>query len=296
MAMIVIPTELRRTLLRGGVLLGLLGLLILAGCGSSEETAVLTVEERFTRAKELFDNEDYLEAINEFTIITLQFPGSARAAEAQYFLAECRFNRGEYLLAVFEYSTMRRSYPASPLVADAQYKIGLSYYELSPKSNLDQQYTRKAIDEFQAFVEYYPSHPSAVDADAKIRELTDKLAKKQYETARLYVTMQYYTAALFYFEDIIEKYHDTNYAPLAYLGKVEVLMEKKRYQEAEAQVDRFIERFPDNVLRGRADQLKKSIEQELGKDKKTQGSDSGGTAGRVHRVDVPSAKGEWGNG
>ncbi len=268
----------RNPLVRGTILMLSLQLLFLAGCGSSKESGTLQVEERFDQAKRLFDDEDYLEAINEFTVITLQFPGSAKAAEAQFYLAECRYKRGEYLLAVFEYSTLRRSYPASPLVADAQYKIGLAYYELSPRSSLDQQYTKKAIDEFQAFVEYYPSHKMAVDAETKIRELTTKLARKEYETAKLYTTMQYYTAALYYYDEIIEKYHDTEYAPLAYLGKVEVLMEKKRFREAGAEVDRFIERFPENVLRGRADQLKKSIERELENAKEAGGKDSGSTA------------------
>jgi outer membrane protein assembly factor BamD len=289
MVTMMLRTEARRTLFLAGLVIGLvLQVLVVAGCGSSKESAVLSVEERFSHAKQLFDDEDYLEAINELTVITLQFPGSARAAEAQYYLAECRFKRGEFLLAVFEYSTLKRSYPASPLVADAQYKIGLSYYELSPVSSLDQQYTRKAIDEFQAFVEYYPSHPMATDADAKIRELTNKLARKEYETAKLYATMQYYASALYYYDEIIEKYHDTDYAPLAYLGKVEVLMEKKRYREAAAQVDRFIQRFPDNVLRGRADQLKKSIERELSNSKASQGKDSGSTARSLQGTDNQS--------
>jgi outer membrane protein assembly factor BamD len=259
-------------------------LVAVAGCGSSKESGPLTVEERYERAKALFDGEDYLEAINEFTVITLQFPGSAKAAEAQYSLAECRLKRGEYLLAVFEYSALKRSYPASPLVADALYKTGLSYYELSPKSSLDQQYTRKAIDEFQAFVEYYPSHPLAIDAEAKIRELTERLAKKEYETAQLYSTMDYYKAALYYYDDLIEKYHDTNYAPLAYLGKVDLLMSHNRYQEASVVVNRFIDRFPDNVLRGKADQLKKAIDKEL--ESKNQGKRSGLGDTAIHTPDT----------
>jgi TolA-binding protein len=50
---------------------------------------------RTIRAGEnLFDKEDYLEAINEFTIITLQFQGSQHAADAQFYLGDCRFKRG----------------------------------------------------------------------------------------------------------------------------------------------------------------------------------------------------------
>jgi outer membrane protein assembly factor BamD len=236
---------------------------IASGCGSGQVTKIMTVEERFAHAKALFDNRDFLEAANEFTVITLQFQGSGVAPDAQFYLGECRYGREEYLLAAFEYSVVRRNYPASPRVADASYKTAMCYYNLSPKSALDQGYTRKAIDEFQSFMEYFPANPNAVDADAKIRELTTRLAKKQYDTARLYSTMEYSRSAIFYFDDVIEKYHDTEYAPLAFIGKVELLMSRSKYREAAVEATRFLEKYPNSVLRGRMESLKKDIDKEL---------------------------------
>lgn len=240
----------------------LMGLaLVVAGCGSSEKaTTPMSAEDRFAHAKALYDDKDYLEAINEFTVITLQYQGSAHAADAQFYLGECRFQRAEYLLASFEYGVVKRNYPASPRVAEAQYKLALSYYMLSPKSSLDPQYTKKAIDEFQQFVEYYPSNPLVADADAKIKELTNRLAKKQYETARLYATMEYYKAALVYYDDVIDRYHDTEYAPLAYLDKADLLLSRKRYREARETLDAFTARFPQSVLQSRADALRKKLD------------------------------------
>ena len=235
--------------------------LALAGCGSGGEVAVSTPEERFAAAFALFEEGDYLEAVNDFTVITLQYPGSAVAADAQFYLGECRFRRKEYVLAAFEYSVLKRNYPASPRVADAQYRLGLCYYELSPWSSLDQEYTRKAIDEFQAFVEYYPGNTNASDAEEKIRELTNRLAKKQYETARLYTRMQYSKAALLSYDVVIEKYHDTEYAPLAYLEKAELLIDRGRYGEAAVLLDSFLTRYPNSVLRARAERLREDAEE-----------------------------------
>lgn len=249
-----------KTLVAAAALAGLL--FMFQGCGSGEQVTTLPVEERFARAKALFEKEDYLDAINEFTIITLQFQGSQFAGDAQFYLGECRFKRGEFLLSAFEYGVLKRSYPASPRVPEAQYKLALSYYSLSPRPSLDQQYTVKAIDELQSFIEYYPSHTLAADADAKIKELNGKLAKKLYEAARQYVTLEHYKAALRYFDDLIERFHDTDYAPLAYLDKVEVLIERKRYPEAAAELSRFLGRYPNSVLRGRADGLKQRLEKD----------------------------------
>jgi outer membrane protein assembly factor BamD len=240
-----------------------IGALLLAGCGGGDVTKVLSVEDRFAQAKALFDKGNYLEAVNDFTVITLQFQGSAFAADAQFYLGECRFAREEYLLAAFEYSVVKRNYAASPRVADAQFKIGLCFYTLSPRTTLDQTYTKRAIDELQSFVEYYPSHEKAVEADAKIKELTARLAQKEYDTARLYRTMEYYRSALFYFDDVIEKYHDTEYAPLSSIGKVELLMSRNRYREAAQESKRFLERYPNSVLRGEMEKLKREIDEEL---------------------------------
>jgi outer membrane protein assembly factor BamD len=237
--------------------------MISAGCGSSEETATLTVDERFEKAKALFAKEDYLDAINEFTIITLQFQGSQHAADAQFYLGDCRYNRGEYLLSAFEYGVLKRSYPASPRVAEAQYKLAMSYYQLSPRTSLDQQHTRKAIDEFQSFVEYYPTNPLAADAESKIRELDGKLARKVYDAARQYVVLERYIAALRYFDDVIDQYHDTDWAPLAFLDKVDLLITRKKFVEAQANLSQFFSRYPNSVLRGRADELQARLSKEL---------------------------------
>jgi len=234
-----------------------------SGCGSGEGATEATAETRFEDAKELYDGGAYLDAINEFTVVTLQFQGSPYAADAQFYLGECRFERGEYLLAAFEYGILRRNYPASSRVPDGLYKLGLSYQRMSPKWSLDQRYTRKAIDELQTFVEYYPTHEQAVQAEEMIKELNDRLAKKEYETARLYARMDYYRAALISLDVVIEKYHDTEYAPQAYLDKAEILIQRRRFEEARTAVDAFLSRYPHHDLLPWIEQLRDEIEDEL---------------------------------
>jgi outer membrane protein assembly factor BamD len=250
-------------------------MVVVAGCGSSEETTTLSAEERFQKAKMLFDDEDYLQASREFQIITLQFQGSAHADDAQFYVGECRFMRGEFALAAIEYSQLIQRMRASPLVPEAQYKLGLSYYSLSPESILDQQYTTKAIDELQTFVDYYPANEHAADAEAKIKELTTRLAEKEYENATMYSKLAYYKSAIIYYDGLIEKYHDTEYAPLAYLGKVEALVARNKYKEALSTIDKFLKLFPNSVLRAQADKLKSTIDQELRGKEQVTGKESG---------------------
>jgi outer membrane protein assembly factor BamD len=253
-------------------------LVLLTGCGSSEAVVTIPADERFRKAMELFREEEYLESISEFTIVTLQHQGSAFADSAQFFIAEARFARGEFLVAATEYDFLRRSYPSSPLVPSAQYKLALSYYNLAPVSALDQKYTRRAIDELQEYAEYHPKGEHIADVSTRITELNNRLAKKSYESARLYETLENYRAALFCFDDVIERFHDTEYAPLAYIGKVEVLMARRRFQEARAELQRFYDRFPESVLKARGDRLKEQIDGALDDQQVSSGKPSGKVA------------------
>lgn len=232
-------------------------------CRSSDISQNLSAEDRFERGKHEFENEDYLDAIDDFMSLTLQFPGSSLADDAQFYLGECRFQRGEYLLAAYEYQTLKRSMPASPLVPLAQYKTGLCYYKLSPKTPLDQNHTRKAIDEFQTFLEYFPTHDFVSDAEAKIRELNNRLAKKDYDTAVLYMKMENYKAATFYFESLLEKYHDSEYAERAHVGKLQALMARKKYEEAKIDVDKFLMIYPNSEFKSTVKSIQYEIEQNL---------------------------------
>ena len=67
-----------------------------------------------------------------------------------------RFQRGEYILAAFEFSKLMKNMPASEFVPISQFMISECYYELSPNYTLEQKYTKKAIEEYQAFIDFFP--------------------------------------------------------------------------------------------------------------------------------------------
>lgn len=244
--------------------------LVVAGCGSSEPTEQLSAEKRFNVGMRLFNAGEYLDAIEEFRIVTLQFQGSGVADAAQYYLAECRYRREEYILAAYEYDQLVRTMPSSPYVSKARYKRAMCYYKLSPPYYLDQNYTRKAIDEFQSFIEYNPTDSLVHEAENKIMEMNTKLAEKDYNDGVIYMKMEYYRAAAIYFEDVIEKYHDTPFAELAQLKKAEALSERKRYTEAMSELEVFYKKYPNSQHKKEADDLLARITKRIGEEKQEQ--------------------------
>jgi len=244
-----------------------LSLVLFSGCGSDNATKQLSAEDHNRIGMNAFRNEDYLAAIDEFKVVSLQYQGSRVADSAQFFMAECRYLREEYILAAFEYNILIRNMPYSTFVSCSRFKRATCFYELSPESYLDQDYTRKAIDEYQAFLEYHPTDTLAPVAEKRILELNTKLAKKDYESGMTYMHMDYYKAATYYFDLILEKYHDTEYAEPALFKKVEALTNRKKYTDAKEAVEKFLAKYPASTLKTDADRMCADIETKILEDK-----------------------------
>lgn len=162
------------------------------------------------------------------------------------------FRQGEYLLGAYEYESFLKNYPLSPLYPQSLYWLGMCYYKLSPKFSLDQDYSRYSIEEFTQFLDKYPSDANAADATIKLQELRNKLAYKDYFIANIYFKMDDYIAAGIYYQFVYENYIDSDWADAALLGHAESLIDSKKYDKANAVLDKFYKLFPKSKLRSRA--------------------------------------------
>jgi len=241
------------------------GLLFLLfwGCSSSIDVTNLSPEDRLQNAISLYNDEDYEEAANEFEAILLQYPGSAIIDDAQFYLGMTRYQRKEFIIAAYEFSKLIKNMPASSLVPDAQFTLAESYYQLSPNYNLDQTYTKKAITEYQAFIDYFPLNEKVHDAEQKINELNTKLAEKEFTIAKIYEKMDYYTASLKYYDFVVDTYHDTPYGPKALYGKIMLLLERDKEDDALKDMKRYLQLFPDDENSSEIEELKTSLEEKI---------------------------------
>jgi outer membrane protein assembly factor BamD len=238
-------------------------LLLIWGCSSSNELSDLTPDDRLKYAINLYADEDYEDAATEFEAILLQYPGSSIVDDAQYYLGLCKYQREEYVLAAYEFSKLIKNMPASEFVSDAQFMLAESYYELSPNYNLDQKYTKKAIEEYQAFIDFFPLNEKVAEAEKKISELNEKLARKEYTIANIYEKLEYYNAAIKYFDGVVETYHDTPYAPRSMFRKIQLLMDREREDEALTEMRKFVRLYPNDENFKEVENLKNSLEAKL---------------------------------
>ncbi len=229
--------------------------IFLASCTSTQELIVQGAGETFHDGLELLNKKDFLKARAEFDIVVKQYPASTYADSSQFYLAETYYRTEEYLTAAFEFGNVYRNYPSSKLAPDARFKIAQCYAAQSPRVQLDQDNTRKAIEAFQSFIDYYPASPLVANAEQEITSLRNKLALKNLEIAELYTTMGYYRAAIVYYDVILDQYHDSDVADKAALGKVKVLMKRHKDGEARTALEKFYSSFPHSTMMSEADGL-----------------------------------------
>ena len=237
----------------------LIALVFLTGCATDIDRSSMTPEERFQYAMSLYNDESYLDAVSEFESILIQFPGSSIAPNAQFYLGMARFKRGEYLMGAYEFSKLINRMKTSDFIKDAQFMIADCYYELSPNYALDQKYSEKAIEEFQAFINFFPTDPKVEEAERKIAELNDKLAEKLFSNAETYENMGMLNAAIEYYGFVTEKYHDSQYSPRASYKKIVLLIERKRYKDALKETENFISRYKNDPNLGSVQKIRDDI-------------------------------------
>ncbi|MCI0448910.1 MAG: outer membrane protein assembly factor BamD [Chlorobi bacterium] len=228
----------------------------ITGCSSSGPSINTDDPQKaFEIAKRKFDRGDYVDAIEDFSFMKIRFPGTEISDKVQFYLAESYFRQKEYLLSAYEYDNLLRNFPLSQLYPDAKFKLGLSYYELSPKYPLDQGYTQDALNELLVFLELYPEDKNAPEAEKKIKELRNKLAYKNFRTGEIYLKNDNNKAAALYFQSVYEDYIDSDWADDSMVGEAEALINGKKYDRAKEVLEKFYKLFPKSDQKSKADRL-----------------------------------------
>lgn len=184
-------------------------LLILWGCSGSKTVETGSFMQRYEKGSQLYDDEKYYKAIDHFTFVVYNAPGSDIADDAQFKLAKSHYYLEEYLVAIDEFQRLLLRWPASDLAEEADFMIGECYFELSPIYQRDQTYTYDAIQQYQDFIETYPHSKFRQQAEERIQTCRLKLAKKVFDAGELYMILREWRAAIITFEEIINKYYDT---------------------------------------------------------------------------------------
>ncbi|MFA4906936.1 MAG: outer membrane protein assembly factor BamD [archaeon] len=237
----------------------------LFGCSSGKETIPSDFSSYYERAQTAYEKKKWDKAIENFSMVVLNSPGGDLSDDAQYYLGECNFNKKEYLLAISEYQQLVERYTYSPLVEDGYYKIALSYFKMAPRYQLEQDNSLKALQNFQDFIDAFPNSKYQKDAEQKILEIRNRLARKLFESGRLYRKMQVWDSALLYLDKMLEDYYDSDWVTEAKIEKARCYIKLRQFDEYQKLLPEINVRIKTESEYSRSQYLKTLYEKELKK-------------------------------
>ena len=244
---------------------------LLVGCGSSSRLKYDTPKEAFDQGKTLYDDGKYARAAEYFQGVFDFGRTHEYAADSRLYLARSYYNSRQFLLAANEYQRFVQIYRNDERVVEADFEYAKTFYERSPQYQLDQTDTEAAVRQMQRFVDKYPNSDKVEEANGVIVELRQKLAFKQFQSAKLYERRDLYEAAAVSFMEVFDSYPESEWADDALLAAsknyiifADNSIENKkteRYALARTYVTRLIQSFPDSPHLDEAREIDARLEQ-----------------------------------
>ena len=253
------------------ILITLLAAALFSSCGEYNKLLKSTdYEYKYEAAKNYFAKGQYNRAATLLNELIAILKGTDKAEESLYLLALSNYENKDYETAGQYFKTYYARYPKGKYTELARFYTGYGYYLDSPEPQLDQSGTIKAIEELQAFLDYFPKSDKVSIAQNCIFELQDKLTLKQLENAQLYYNLGSYLANNYESAVIVARNAIKDYPYSKYKEDLELLILKARYQEARESVDEkkadrfrevideyysYINNYPDTPNREEADNI-----------------------------------------
>ena len=148
---------------------------------------------RYEAAREYYAAGEYTHCYQILEDMILLLKATDKGEESLYMLAMCYFNLRYYDSASDYFERYYKSYPKGTYTELARFYSGVAAYRQSPDSRLDQSSTYTALNCLNEYLEYYPYSEFREEVTDMIYQLQERLAKKEYESAKLYYNLGNYT-------------------------------------------------------------------------------------------------------
>ena len=126
--------------------------------------------------------------------------------KTSFLLAESYFNLEEWIEARGEYGSFILNFPGSPYIETAEFRKAISSFNIEFKVARDESNTNIAMRDFERYLSNYPDSPLKDSVNYYHGLLTERLAEKEFQTARLYYRMDKYQAAVIYLKEFLDTY------------------------------------------------------------------------------------------
>lgn len=230
---------------------------LLLGCnGFNKVMKSKDPEYKLKMAEQYYAKKRYNYAQQIYEDIMPYYRGTPEFEDIYYKYAYCAYLQEDYLNAENLFKTFLEIYPNSSKSEEMDYMRAFTYYKQSPKPELDQTNTIKAMGMFQTFINTHPGSARNKEASDIIDICRQKLETKDSKAAQLYFDLGQFRAAAVAYNTVLNSFPESDKADQykmmaikSYFRFAEMSIEEKKAERFEKVVDEchdFLDRFPQS--------------------------------------------------
>lgn len=215
-------------------------------------------EYKLKMADQYFAEKKYRKAQELYEQLFTEVKGTNKFEEVYYKDAYCFYYMKMYRDAENLFKGFLEVFPNSIKAEEVDYMRAYCYYKQSPKLELEQVATSKAIGMMQTFINTHPGSDRIKEATDIIDKCRAKLEQKEARSAQLYYDLGQYRAAAIAFTTLMNNYPESgkgeeyklksvkSYYRFAKLSVQEKQVE--RYEKVISEYQDFLDRYPESKL------------------------------------------------
>jgi outer membrane protein assembly factor BamD len=237
--------------------------LLLAGCASNDpalpqidpEMANLSKEEVFARAEQLFEQEKWSRARRFYSHVYENYPNDPLGRRALLRVADTYFQQGDAVNLVeaqYKYRDFVNRYPGSDRADYAMLQIAMVAFAQMERPDRDQTKTYEAIDKINEMIAAYPNSPLRPEAEKRLQEARDRLARHDHLVASFYLNAGNPRAALGRLNYLVEEYPGYERRAEVFYDLGRTLEALGRNAEARLYYERVLSEYPQSDWAPRA--------------------------------------------
>jgi len=139
-----------------------------------------------------------------FAAVIENAPYGKYAPASQFKIGLAHEKQKKWSDAIAAYNKLLDRYPKSDYADDAQYQIGYAWYQASSQADYDQSAAEKSIEAFQDFTIRFPNSEKLAQAQTYVQELNGRRLAGTLNIARFYETQKNFSAAIIYYNEVIQ--------------------------------------------------------------------------------------------
>jgi outer membrane protein assembly factor BamD len=215
-------------------------------------------EYKLKMADEYYANKKFKYAQQLYEELFPILKGTQKFEEMYYKDAYCFYNMKLYRDAQNLFKGYLEVFPNSAKAEEADYMHAYCFYKQSPKVELEQVNTNKAMNMMQTFINTHPGSEKIKEATEIIDKCREKLEQKEFRSAELYFNLGQYKASAIAFTTLGNNYPESvrgeeyrlrtvksyyRYAKLSIIDK-----QIERFQKVTSEYQDFVDRYPESKL------------------------------------------------